>query len=234
MHLPQWLATLHKLLGVVVMSAVLSRIVAFCNKWAANVLPLNFPLKRPRTVLMELKQQGIQKAKGYSGGGHSTGAAVHGTLLSAHLKDNVSFYTSATMIFRNKILWRENTVWFYWHTQKYNDLNNKCVQLSNHSSCSWSIQRKPFVTNSQFEKPIHLVLFLSTCYTYQQYRSGTAFESLRVRVNGNFLKINPFYFFSQCFFINFPINTTLTMTVYSFIHHLHCDMFRPLITVFTG
>jgi len=54
-------------------SAVLSRSVAFCNKWTANFLPLNFPLKRPPTVLMLPKQQGIQKAKGYSSGGHSTG-----------------------------------------------------------------------------------------------------------------------------------------------------------------
>jgi len=34
---------------------------------------------------------------------------------------------------------------------------------------------------------------------------------------------------SQCLFIDFLINTTLEMTVYSFIHYVHYDMFQPVI-----
>jgi hypothetical protein len=38
----------------------------------------------------------------------------------------------------------------------------------------------------------------------------------------------------QCYFIDFPINTTLQITVYSFFHHIHYDMFRPVISTIIG
>lgn len=85
------------------------------------------------------------------------------------------------------------------------------------------------VRNQFIQSYFQYILHISTL------QERTAFESLRVTVNDDiFVNINPFYLFSQCFFIDFPINKALIMTIYSFIHHLHCDMFRPLITVFTG
>jgi len=37
----------------------------------------------------------------------------------------------------------------------------------------------------------------------------------------------------QCLFIDFLINTTLEMTVYSFIYYIHYDMSQPVIAAIT-
>jgi hypothetical protein len=126
MYLLQWLAALHNILRAAALSVFLSRTVANCNKWAADFFPLNIPLKRPPRGLILPKQEGIQKAKGYSGGGHSTElqCTVHccPDYASDISYDKVSFNMSKTKAFHNEILWGEK-VWTYRNAHIYNDLN---------------------------------------------------------------------------------------------------------------
>jgi hypothetical protein len=46
--------------------------------------------------------------------------------------------------------------------------------------------------------------------------------------------ITPLYLFNQSLFGDFPINTTLLMTVYSFIHEDLQDVFQPVIAAIIG
>jgi len=46
--------------------------------------------------------------------------------------------------------------------------------------------------------------------------------------------IIPFCLFIQCSFGDFPINTSLVTTVYSFIDKVRYDMFQPVIAAIIG